>query len=671
MTMFKKLFEPGYIGKLKVKNRISLSAMSTRLASRDGSVTSRLLNYYKERAKGGSGLIMIETSNIDDKASAFGHCLLNIYDESFVAGLSTLARVIQDNGAKAGIQISHAGRERSLKTYPTVAPSPMAGACGVVPAELTIEEIKEIIKAFGNAARFVEQSGFDMVEILGAHGYLITQFLSPLANRRGDMYGGNLQDRMRFAREVVDSVRNNVSRDFPVGMKITGSDYLEGGITIEDSKELAQELEKMGIDILHVDGAVHETTGYLAAPMLGPTALHVHLAEAIKSVVNIPVVVSGSIINPQLGEEILQKGQADFISLARPLLADPWFPKKAREGRVEDIVPCIRCNDGCILRSTKLGRVIRCTVNVVAGFEGEYEIKPAERVKKIAVIGGGPGGMEAALVAAQRGHDVTLFDKRKRLGGRLSEMSELIMDLASFIDYLSTQLKKMGVKVILGKEVTVHTIQDHGFDSIVLATGRKPLVPNIRGIDKPLVMTIDDLLEGKEVGQNVVVVGGGLVGCETAFFLALAGKLYGLSRYRKVLARSWEQRLTRLLIEEKLPSFARKQIRIIEPTDNVAADIEEGVRQVIFQGFSRWGVQINVGLRLDEVTEKGIVAVDRYGEKHSFEADSVVLTSCISSNDLLEELEKANMVVYPVGDCVEPRKIYDAIHEGFLTSYRL
>ena len=675
MIRYDRLFTPEYIGKIKIKNRVVLSPMTTCYAARDGSVTRRLLDYYRERAKGGTGLIIVEGSSIDDKASRFMECQIAASDNSYIPGLSTLARVIKDYGALAGIQICHAGRQRFTGTYPEVAPSRIPWleyGGGLVPTEVTIEEIRKIIEAFGNTARIVEQAGFDMVEIHGAHGYLVSSFLSPYTNRRGDIYGGNLSDRMRFALEIVTSIRKNVSRDFPIGMKISGSDYMEGGVTIEDSKILAMELEKAGINVIHVSGGIHQTTSYEVAPMLRPNAIHAHLAEAIKGVVQIPVIASGSIAYPHIAEEVLAKGQAHFISLARPLLADPWWANKAKEGQTEDITPCIRCNDGCLApHGINLGRTAGCTVNVTAGFEGELEIKPADTVKKIVIIGGGPGGMEAARVSALRGHDVTIYDNKKQLGGRLIGMSGLMADMATLVEYLSEQLKKLEVKMITSKVVTAQVIDEQGYDAVVMATGRNPLIPDIRGVNKPSIITIDSLWEGKEVGKNVVIIGGGLVGCETAYFLALAGKLYGLSKYRKIMSESTGQQLTRLLMNRKLPESMRKNIRIIEPSEDITTDIEEGTKQVLLEGFAKWGVQTSTGLLLDEVTDSGVITIDMHGEKHEFVADSVVLTGSIPNNELLEELKKAGIPVYPVGDCVEPRKIYDAIHEGFFAGYNL
>lgn len=643
MVKFERLFEPGYIGKLRMKNRIIRAPMWTGFATRDGSVTQRLLDYHREGAKGGAGLVIVEFAYPDDKGSQSLVCQLGIYDEQCIPGLSTLARVIKDNGAKAGIQICHCGRRRFVKKPPiVVAPSRTPWTVWgetIVPDELTLEQIREIVATFGNAAKIAERSGFDMLEIHGAHGYLITQFLSPITNMRNDIYGGKLSNRMRFPLEVVESIRKNVGQGFPISIRINATEYSSDGITIEESKTLAKELEKAGVSAIHVSAGSLVTTSSMV-PMHRPLAFTVPWAEEIKRVVHIPVIAGGSITNPQLAEEILTEGKADFVSLARPLLADPYYPQKALEGRPEDIRPCIRCNEGCVVRGVSIGGAVCCTVNPTAGFEKDFDLRPAAQPKKVAVIGGGPGGMEAARVAALRGHFVTLYEERDRLGGALLEASvpEFKKDLRGLIHYFSTQMSKLGVKLVLRKRATVEVLNGEGFDAVVLAAGSQSLIPDIPGIKKQLVTPATEILKGKQTGQNVIVVGGGLVGCEVALHLAAQ----------------------------------RKKVSIIEELGGIALGVDGDIQKFLFEGFSQHGIQIRLGLRLIEVSDDGLIAVDRSWQKHNLTANSVVLAMGFEPrNSLLKELEKSNMKVFPVGDCVEPRMIYDAIHEGFLVSFKL
>ena len=637
---FKKLFEPGYIGKMRVKNRIIQAPMGTSFSRPDGSATPRLWNYYRERARGGTGLIIVEYAFVDNKGSQTCYGQLGIYDDSLIPGLSTLARVIKENGARAGIQINHGGGQRYLKREVLVAPSRMhyGRADNRIPTEATVEEIQQIVKDFGEAAWRAERAGFDMVEIHGAHGYLLTEFFSPHTNTRKDMYGGSPENRMRIFLEVFESVKRNVSRGFPIGIRINGSEYIEDGITIEDTIVLARELERAGINYLHVSGGTRRGVGSVV-PMLRPLALHVPLAEAVKKVVKIPVFACGALTTPQIAEEILEKGKADFVTLARPQLADPQWANKSKGGKDEDITPCIRCNE-CMARGAHIYRTVSCTVNATAGFEDELKIFPVAKPKKIAVIGGGPGGMEAARVAALRGHQVTLYEQRDQLGGYIIDGSvpRFKKDLLRLINYLTTQMKKSGVKVLLGTKATVQTIEQQGFDAVILATGSRPLIPDVRGIEKECVVTAVDVLRGKPVGKNVIVGGGGLVGCEMALFLAEAGK----------------------------------KVRILEMLDEVALGVEGETKQALFEGFAKHGVEMNAGLMLEEVNDGYVVAVDRFGKKYKFETETLVAAfGYVSSNDLLGAFEKSNIEVYPVGDCMEPRKIYDAIHEGFSAGYRV
>jgi len=641
VARYKKLFEPGYVGKLKVENRIVKAPMYTAFAAVDGSVTPRLLNYYREMSLGGTGLVIVEYSYTDDKGSQSQVCQLGIYNRGLIPGLSNLARIIKDNGARAGIQLCHCGRRRRVGKPPVVAPSRLPlllWGDRIVPDELTSEQIWEIVESFGNAAKYAEQAGFDMAEVHAAHGYLITEFLSPITNKRNDAYGGSLQDRMRFLLEIIDNIRRKVSRDFPLSVRMNATDYLEGGITIEEAKVLAQELVKRGVEILHVSSGSMVTKSSVF-PMLRPTCFNVPFSEEINKVVDATIIVGGAITTPELAEEVLQKGQADFITFARPIFADPWFAKKAEEGRPEDIAPCIRCNDGCLARGMALDRAVSCTVNFTAGYEGEYPIKSVDKAKKIAVVGGGPGGMEAARVAALRGHKVTLYEERDKLGGYLLEASapEFKKDIRRLIAYLSTQMAKLGVNVILKTEATVKMIKEQGFDAVILATGSKPLIPDIVGVDKHPVVTAVDVLRGAQVANNVIVAGGGMVGCEVALYLAEQGK----------------------------------QVQIIEELADIALDVEQETKKALLEGLAKHGVKSSPGSRLEEVIDGGIV-IYKDAKKQQLEGDSIVVALGFKPrNHLLPEIEQLNIPVYTVGDCVAPRRIYDAIHEGFSAGYRI
>ncbi len=640
---FTKLFECGRIGQMELKNRIIKAPQWTLLGARDGSVTERLIRYYKEIARGGAALVIVEATFVDNKGSQAGSCELGISENDYMPGLSLLAQAIQANGVKAAIQIAHCGRQR-FSGHPVKAPSriPLAGTlphAWPVPDELTFEEIEGIIRAFGDAAWRAKVTGFDMVEIHGAHGYLITQFLSPLANQRTDWFGGSQENRMRFLLAIVRDVRQKVGTSFPIGVRLSGTDYEPGGIMIEDTIAVAKELEKLGVNVLHISGGNHHMRLPRMSTMSLPFGPMVWAAKAIKKEVSIPMVASGSITTPELAEEILQSGKADFISLGRPLFADPYWPQKAKEGRPEDIAPCIRCNDGCFSRSMAQAKAILCTVNTALGKEDELSITPARNRRKVAVVGGGPGGMEAARVCALSGHDVTLYEKRQ-LGGALIEASvpEFKPDLRRLLSYFTTQIATLKIKVI-DQEATVDTIKNGGFDAVIVAAGGSPIKLDIAGADKSLVSGALEVLGGKvPVGQRVLMVGGGMVGTETGLFLAEQGK----------------------------------EVTFIEVLDEFMNGVGSLDQIVYRERLTKQKVIIHTGKRVETVLDKGAVIVDRYGSKEEVQADSIVVAIGFTSQGALaKELQKEGLEVYAVGDCVSPRKIFDAIHEGYLAAYAL
>jgi len=372
--------------------------------------------------------------------------------------------------------------------------------------------------------------------------------------------------------------------------------------------------------------------------MYWPLAYNVWIAEEIKKVVSIPIIASGSITSPELAERILEEGKGDFIGLGRPLLADPYFPLKAQEGRPEDIRPCIRCLEGCLDRGLFSGS-INCTVNVAVGKEDEFRITPSAKPKKVAVVGGGPAGMEAATIAALRGHDVTLFEKRK-LGGMLLEASvpEFKADIRSLISYLATQVKKSGVKTIEA-EATSQSIKDGNFDAVIVATGGTPNIPDVPGIDKSSVITAIEVMGGAKTGKNVIMVGGGLAGCDVALFLAERGK----------------------------------KVTIVEMEDEIARGWSDSPRLAFFERLSKQDVEVRTGVHLEEVTDSGITVHDKQAVKSEIKGDTVVIATGFKPNlrlfDELAQLPK--LEVYAIGDCAEPRMIFDAIHEGHWMAYGL
>jgi NADPH-dependent 2,4-dienoyl-CoA reductase/sulfur reductase-like enzyme len=477
------------------------------------------------------------------------------------------------------------------------------------------------------------------VEIHACHGYLISNFLSPRTNKRMDWYGGSLENRMRFLLEAIAEIMRQVGPDYPVCVRVSGIDYEPDGTKIEETLELCKRLEAMGVAAIHMSGGNHHQTIHEVSPMGMSLAHNVWAAEAVKKEVKIPVIASGSITNPELAESILSGGKGDFIGLGRPLWADPQWPLKAMEGRPEDIAPCIRCNDGCLARGDHQAKTISCSVNVAVCREDEFRITKAEHLKNVAVIGGGPAGMEAARVCALKGHSVTLYEKRE-LGGALLEASIpefKAPDLKPLINYLSTQVRKLKIKVI-HEEATPQAIKKGGFDAVIVTTGATPVMPeDVQGITSSKVTSAHQVLHGKaKLGQRIAVIGGGVVGTEVGLFLAEQGK----------------------------------EIVFVEMLDTFMSNITFDEKLVYEERFKGLKVRIHTGKRLEGVTDNGITVIDRYGTRTAIPADTVVIaTGFRPDRDLIDQLKnEPKLQVYEAGDCVRPRKIFDAIHEGHLAA---
>lgn len=640
--MVEKLFEPIRIGKLELKNRIVMPAMCSKLGTEFGAVSDRLIDYYVERAKGGVSLIIIENTCIDWPVGKAGTSPIRADEWKFIHGLHDLAEAVHPYGTKIATQLHHTGRQNSVlastEGQELVAPSaiPCLPTGGDMPRALTIEDIEGLIGKYVLGATITRAAGFDAVEIHGAHGYLITQFMSPYTNKRTDEYGGDFEGRMKFALKIVEGIRAAVGPDFPIIFRLSADEYIEGGLTLEDNKLVAQKLESAGVDALSVSAGIYESPPWYSRifPTMGmPVGCNVHLAEAIKRVVNIPVIVAGKLGNPVLAQEVLKEGKADLIAMGRPLLADPELPKKAAEGRLDDIRPCLYCNEACAGNLSRMWR-ISCQVNAALGREKEYEIRPAEKAKRVLIIGGGPGGMEAARVAALRGHDVTLYEKEEKLGGQLlpASVPQFKQSIKDQVEYLENQIKKLGVKIELGTEVTPGLVKELKPEVVILATGASHLIPEIPGAGGEKIATASEILLGKrEAGKKVVIVGGGEVGSELAWFLAEKGK----------------------------------KVTIVEMLYGVAMDMNLFSRFYLLNKLAELGVEVLIATTAEEITDKGVVAVDMGGTKQVIEADTVILAVGFRSNKELEEKLKGRVPqLYTIGDCVKPGKILGAIHGG-------
>ena len=623
------IFKPGRIGSMTLRNRLVLPAMGTNLGTEEGYVTDRLKNYHRVRAKGGVGLSITELVCVDPPKGKVSSRQLCIDDDRYIPGLRELARAIQQGGARAAIQLHHTGaatRADIIGTQP-VAPSPIRRAPVFdVPRELTVEEIRSLVSRFATAARRAKEAEFDGIEIHAAHSYLLQQFLSRTFNQRQDEYGGTLGNRARFLLEIIRAIRNSVGKDYPLWCRINGEE-IGGGVTLEEAKEVARMAEEAGVDAINVSGAPS------VRPSFSPRGWALPLAQEIKKVVNVPVIAVGR-LTMELGEEALRQGKADFIALGRPLIVDPDLPLKVATHQEEDVRPCIECNR-CLEEYAMAGRETECSVNSAVGREAEYRIEPTYKPKKVLVVGGGPGGMEAARVAALRGHRVMLYDRGDDLGGQLLLAAEppYKSDIAALKEYQVRQVRKAGVEIGLKREVDATLVADTKPDVVILATGISPLIPQIPGIDRDHVVTAEDVLSHKvKIGRRVIILGGGIVGCETALFLADQGK--------------------NVTIVELLPAMATKMV--------------PSIREALLGTLSAKGVLMLTNIRVEEITPSGMVITDAEGKTQMIDADNIVLAAgAVSNNQLTEELKGKVEELYVIGDAQEPRSIKEAISEGY------
>ncbi len=639
---FRNLFKPSYIAGLGIKNRIVMPPMGTEYASEGGYVTERLIEYYSERARGGVGLVIVETTCIDNPVGKRLIRELAIDSDEFVPGLRKLAQAIKAQGAGAAIQLCHSGRasRASITQHLPVGPSnvPMRGyePC----RELSIAEIDHLIALFGQAAKRAKACGFDGIEIHAAHHHLVANFLSAAWNNRQDRYGGELENRTRFLISILRAAKQSAGKDFPVWCRINAAEYgMQNGVTIDEAKEIARMAQNAGADAVHV--SCFGVGPYAQANMPDTPGALIPLAAEIKRVVVIPVIAVGR-ISPEVGEAALRDSKADFVALGRALLADPYIPTKLAQGKLYDIIPCIACFR--CLEHSGLGfepNGLKCTVNPVTGREAEYIIKSPEKTRTVLVVGGGPAGMEAGRVAALRGHQVMLYEKRERLGGQLILASippHKKERIGPLINYMATQVRRLGVHIELGKEATPELIESIGPDAVVLATGVSAFVPEIPGIEGAHVVTAEEALTGKAtVGERVIVIGGELVGCETAEFLAEKGK--------------------RVTITRRGPRMATKTTLM---------------RRSLLDRLIKKGVIMLTGVKYERFEDNNLIIITKEGEKKAIEADTTVLAAGARPHrELYKSLEGKVAEIYMAGDCVEPRGIGDAITDGFRIAHAL
>ena len=513
---FPHLFSPVKVGGLTLRNRIVNTAHGTGF-TKNHVFTDQHVHYYAERARGGAAMIITESASVHPTSNIGMQDTLWGYDRAIVPSYRKVADAVHEHGTKVIVQLSHQGRQGgTVEGMPRWAPSGIASRESIygnneTPHEMDAEEIAELVRAFAECAALAEEGGFDGVELHGAHGNLIHQFLSPLTNQRTDEYGGGLENRLRFAMEVTRAVRARVGREFVVGMRISGDEFVPGGLDLEQMKEIARRLSaEARLDYLNVSNSTYSDLGSMAnhmPSMYYQPAPFAHVWEGIKGAVNVPVLGMGRITTPDLAERLLAEGKTDLIGMVRELIADPRLPEKARSGAVDEIRPCIGCMQSCIGRRMK-GQHITCIHNPVTGREGKWgRIAPATKAKSVLVVGGGPGGLEAAKVAAQRGHRVTLVERGSRLGGQAltasrGPMRDQFADIATFAE---AEARRTGVEIRLNTEATVESVLASGVDAVVVATGAESYVGMEGTASGPRLMTAKEVLDG-DVPANCSVV---------------------------------------------------------------------------------------------------------------------------------------------------------------------
>jgi 2,4-dienoyl-CoA reductase-like NADH-dependent reductase (Old Yellow Enzyme family)/NADPH-dependent 2,4-dienoyl-CoA reductase/sulfur reductase-like enzyme len=670
---FNAMFQPIMIGSMKVANRFVMPAMGTNLANRDGSVSQQFIDYYAERAKGGFGLVTIEVTAVDP----LGKSIPNepgLWSDDQIEGYKRVMDECHKYGAKVSVQLHHAGRESTpaITGNPpqavTSEPCPMYRA---LPHEMTAAEIYELIEKYGDAARRARQAGADAVEIHGGHSYLIAQFTSETTNHRTDEFGGNFENRMRFAKLVIENIKLKAGNDFPMLYRVSGEEPVPGGNTLYDACAIASYVESVGVNAIHVTyGVTAGAYQWVLPPSEVRAGYTLRIAKEIKKVVSIPVISVGRHTEPYIAENAIKAGMADLISFGRQSIADPHMPNKASAGKLSEVLTCIACEQGCVGAMNRL-ESMGCLLNPFTGKEGVRKITKADTPKKIMVVGAGPAGLVASWLSAERGHDVTLYEKTNKLGGefRIASHPPTKGVISSAIGNYANIARNRGVKFAMETEVTEELIAEKKPDAVILCTGSIPLIPNLPGLkisesvaagishgsklkvgqkldedNAPetggsSIVLAHDVLDGKVMaGQKVLIIGGGSVGSELADWI---GRSY-------------------------------REATIIEMRDEVALDEEPVLRMFLLDRLAKHGVQFVTGATVKEFIDGGVI-YEKNGVDNTLDGfDTVILALGTRAYNPLEEAIKDKVKeVYVVGDALKARKAIEAVSEAADVALRI
>ena len=666
--MYRYLFSPIQINRLEIKNRVAYPSLGL-LYSKNGKLNDRYFNYFKERANGGAGLVTVGPVGVDFIGS--GAIALSLAHDDTISDFKKLAGIIKDGGARAWVQLFHAGaysHPMFVDGRQPIAPSAIYSRYSqTTPREMTLEDIHQVQEAFTRAAERAMEAGFDGIEILASAGYLITQFLSPRTNKRTDDYGGSFENRVRFPRELIERIRKRLGSEYPLTIRMAGNDFVRDSNTDTETPEFAKIYEQAGVDAINVTGGWHESR-VPQLPMHLPRAAFAFLALNVKKAVSVPIIASNRISDPNSAERIIKDGYADMVNLGRVLIADPEWPRKALEGRVNEIRPCVACSQGCTDEVFN-GRAVFCVGNARAGFEGERQLLKTDNPKKVMIVGAGAGGLEAAITAAICGHQVEIYEKDSDIGGQLwiAGAPPHKQEILEFIRYYRAQIKKHQIPLHLNTAVDSAVIKKQNPDYIILAEGARPLLPQIDGYDDPRVYSAWQVLKGNPVlGKSVAVIGGGSVGLETAVFIAAKGTLtpetlHFLFAYEAVSP----ERLRELMFQ------GSSNVTVFEMLPRIGQDVGKSTRWILFDNLKRYKISVKTGAKVTSIAD-GIVKFEKDGQKEQMQFDNVILASGSQSvPGISADVKKMGYPFATVGDGVRAGKLNEAIHGGFLAAINI